>query len=101
MKKYFLMVFLSILIGCNSSILDDPAAVIPFSVPEPAHVKVTVENSYNTIIAILVDDDLPAGTFSAQLDISSLAEGMYFYIIEIKPESGSQIKMTKHMLLVK
>jgi len=101
MKKYLIIVVALIVFGCNSSILDDPSTRISYSIPEPSHVKLSVENSYNTLIAILVDDNLPAGSFNANFDSSNLAEGMYFYILEIKPENGTETKTVKKMLLVK
>lgn len=101
MKKYLLISLPILIIGCNSSILDDPSTVIPFSLPEPSHVKVTVENSYNTTIAVLVDADLPTGTYNANFDMSNIAEGIYFYVIEIKPENGTETKTVKKMLLIK
>lgn len=101
MKKYLFIAVSLIVFGCNSSILDDPSTIIKFSVPEPAHVKLRVENSYDTIIAILVNEDLPGGSFNANFDSSNLAEGIYFYILEIKPENGTETKMIKKMLLIK
>lgn len=101
MKNLFLVLIVIIVVGCNSTILDDPSTTIPFSLPSPSHVKISVENSYNTIIAILVDQDLPAGVHQTNFDISNLAEGIYFYTIEITPEDGSPIKMVKNLLLIK
>lgn len=101
MKMYLFIVVAFIVFGCNSSIVDDPSTRISFLVPEPAHVKLSVENSYNTQIAVLVDDDLSAGSFSANFESSSLAEGIYFYILEIKPENGTETKMVRKMLLIK
>jgi hypothetical protein len=100
MKK-LLLLFTLLIFGCNSSILDDPSTTIKYSIPEPAHVKLSVENSYNTLIAILVNTNLPAGSFNANFDSSNLAEGIYFYILEIKPENGIETKTIKKMLLIK
>ena len=103
MKKFNLILFVSLLSfwGCNSSILDDPSTVIKYSISEPSHVKLSVENSYDTVIAILVDGELPAGVFDVNFDASNLAEGIYFYTLEIKSTSGSYFKTTKSMLLIK
>lgn len=100
MKK-LLLLFTLLIFGCNSSILDDPSTTIKYSIPEPAHVKLSVENSYNTLIKILVNTNLPAGSFNANFDSSNLAEGIYFYILEIKPENGTETKTIKKMLLIK
>jgi hypothetical protein len=99
--KIFIILTILFLISCNSSIVDDPAISISFLVPEDSQVKLIVINSYNTIIAILVDQDLAAGTYQVSFDASNLAEGIYFYTLELTGESGSYSKLTKHMLLIK
>lgn len=88
--------------GCKSSILDDPSTTIRFSIPEPSHVKLTVENSYNTVVATLVDGVEPAGAYWADLDMQKLPEGMYFYTLETKGvETGNYSKKTTYFALVK
>lgn len=90
------------LAGCKSSILDDPSTTIQFSIAEPSHVKLTVENSYNTIIATLVDGVEPAGPHQSRLEMNGLPEGMYFYTLETKGlESGNYSKKTTSIYLVK
>ena len=102
MKKNLLIIFLSILVfGCNSSIVDDPSITIKFSVPESSHVLLTVENSYDTHIATLVDEELQAGAYQESFDVSNLAEGIYFYTLELKGVSGSYSKSTNNLLLIK
>ena len=88
--------------GCKSSILDDPSTKIVFSIPQRAYVKLMVENSYNTIIATLVDEQMVAGTYSVNFDSENLAEGVYFYITEVRGiDDGSYYKITRQMLLIK
>jgi len=102
MKKNLLIIVLSILVfGCNSSIVDDPSITIKFSVPESSHVLLTVENSYDTHIATLVDEELQAGAYQESFDVSNLAEGIYFYTLELKGVSGSYSKSTNNLLLIK
>jgi hypothetical protein len=102
MKINLLIIVLSILvIGCNSSILDDPTVTIKFSVAETSNVLLTVDNSYDTRIATLIDEELQAGAYQASFDASNLAEGIYFYTLELKGISGSYSKSTKNMLLIK
>lgn len=100
-----ILIFISIglyFCGCRSSILDDPSYAIMFQVPEQAHVKLTVENSYNTLISELINKELSAGNHSVHFSAENLAEGVYFYIIEIKgTNSGFYQKTTKFLLLVK
>ena len=99
--KIFINIAMLLLISCNSSILDDPSTVIKFTVPETGHVKLEVENSYNTLIATLVDEEKSPGVYEVSFDASNLAEGIYFYTLELRGESGSYSKSTKHLLLIK
>ena len=100
---YFAILILTVtLIGCKSSILDDPSITIKYSVPEKSIVKLTIENSYNTIIATPVDKEQNAGAYSVYLDESYYAEGVYFYTIELKGVNSTYYsKITKNLLLVK
>ena len=104
MKPYYLISFLLLffLSGCNSSILDDPSIKITFYVAEDSHVKLTIENSYKTRIATLLDTELFAGQHEVNFDASNLAEGIYFYKLEMKgTESDFYSKQTKYMIMVK
>lgn len=104
MKKYLLFLVLISLasIQCNSSILDDPSTVISYSIPEPSHVKLTIENSYNTTIATLVDQDRAAGPYQISYSTSNLLEGIYFYTLEVKGLNTQYYsKQTNYLILVK
>jgi hypothetical protein len=99
--KIFITLSILFLIGCNSSIVDDPATTIRFLVPELSHVKLTVENSYATVITTLVDEERQAGVYEESFDNSNLAEGIYFYTLELSNEIGNYSKSTIHFLLIK
>jgi hypothetical protein len=99
--KTILILSLFIFFGCNSSILEDPSVTINYRVEETSYVKLVVVNSYDTEIATLVDEEQPAGTYQVSFDASNLAEGIYFYTLELTGESGTYSKLTKHMLLIK
>jgi len=102
MKKYIFVIAITVLIfGCNSSIVDDPAATIQYSVPEQSHVKLYVENSYDTIIATLVDEVQMAGYYQVSFEINNLAEGIYFYTLKMTGESGNVTESTRHIILIK
>ncbi len=100
-----ILLFAIILFGCKSSILDDPSIGIigiRYSVPEISMVKLTIENSYNTIILTPVDKEQNAGTYEVNFDASNFSEGVYFYTIELKGvNSAFYSKTTKNLLLVK
>jgi hypothetical protein len=104
MKIFYLtaLLFIALFYGCESSILDDPATVIKYTVSERSSVKLTIENSYNTLIATLVDQEQFAGVYEVEFDVSNLAEGIYFYTLELKGiESDFYSKVTKPIILVK
>lgn len=102
MKKYIFVIGITVLIfGCNSSIVDDPATTIQYSVPEQSHVKLYVENSYDTIIATLVDEVQMAGYYQVSFEINNLAEGIYFYTLKMTGESGNVTESTRHIILIK
>jgi hypothetical protein len=104
MRKYIFvsLVVLFAAMGCRSSILDDPSLSIQYSVPQDSFVKLTVENSYNTVVATLVDGKQAAGTYQAAFNASEMLEGVYFYTLECKGiNSDYYFKSTKHMLLIK
>lgn len=90
--------------GCRSSILDDPSLTVPYSVAEPSHVTVTIENSYNTVVATLVDADQLPGLYHATFDAGGLQEGIYFYTVEctgLDITSTYHVKSTNKILVVK
>jgi hypothetical protein len=96
----FLLVMLSL--GCNSSILDDPTTLIKYQLPEKSHVKLTVENSYKTLIATLVDEEQSAGGHQVSFATNDLAEGIYFYTLEVNGiESNYYYTVTKYLILLK
>lgn len=104
MRKVFLLLFITLLsfAGCKSSILEDPSTSIQYSIPQPSHVKLTVENSYKTVIATLVDGEYSAGNYSVLMNMSNLPEGVYFYTLECRnDETKFYYKKTNSMVLMK
>ncbi|GAB6282372.1 MAG: hypothetical protein STSR0008_11170 [Ignavibacterium sp.] len=99
LTSFLLFLFL---VGCESSIVDDPALTIEYTVPELSKVKLTLDNSYNTTIKILVDQVNQAGVYQVTLDIKNFPEGVYFYTLELKGiNSDYYSKTTKNLLLKK
>jgi hypothetical protein len=105
MKRFylFLLLFLFTLTGCKSSILDDPTTVIQFSVPEDSYVNLTIENNYNTIIKTFYSgEEKDAGTYQVTFDANNLAEGVYYYTVELRGvNSNFYSKTTRYLLLIK
>ncbi len=104
MIKKIIIIFciLAIFLSCSSSILDDPTTTINFSVPQNAYVKLTVENSYDTLISTLINKEMTAGQHSVVFNTANLAEGVYYYTLEIKGLSSSNYyRVTRNLVLVK
>lgn len=101
MKKYLFVALSLIVFGCNSSIVEDPAIAIKFSVPELSHVKLSIENSYDTQIAVLLDILLQPGDHTVSFNANDLAEGIYYYTIKMTNQSGQITESTKRFLLIK
>lgn len=101
MKKYLFIVMSLVILGCNSSIVEDPSISIKFSVPELSHVNLSIENAYDTQIAVLIDTVLQPGAHQVSFDANDLAEGIYYYNIKMTGQSGNVLQMTKRMLLIK
>lgn len=74
----------------------NPATTINFSIPEKTFVRLEVYNISGELAAQPVNSLLNAGFYSAALDASGLASGVYFYTLT----AGNE-KQTKKMILIK
>jgi len=103
---YFVLITLNLFVGCESSILDtdylEPPPTISYSLPIDSYVKLTLENSYNTIVSILIDGQQAAGAYQIVVDTNGLPEGIYFYMLTAKGiNDNSYFEATKRMILIK
>lgn len=55
----------------------NPSTTIPFTVGRSAHVRLSVFNAYGQEVAVLVDQDLPAGNGTVIFDANTLPSGVY------------------------
>lgn len=74
----------------------NPVTNIKFEVPKGGFAKLTVFDMLGREIAVLVDQNVNAGTYNVEWDASSYPSGVYFY----KMVSGGFVE-TKKMMLVK
>lgn len=77
------------------------ATIIDFSLPVPGHVYLDVVNVLGRRVAVVLDEELPAGRHTASWDGldskgHSAASGVYFYRME-----AGRFKESKKMLLLK
>jgi uncharacterized lipoprotein YajG len=104
MNKSFFIILLALLFlgGCRSTILDDPTLAIQYPVLQTSHVRLSVENNYDTEIAVLVDRIQTAGYYTATINGDAWLEGVYYYTLECKGiNSTYYYKVTKHIVLAK
>ncbi|HET6567255.1 MAG TPA: T9SS type A sorting domain-containing protein [Rhodothermales bacterium] len=57
-------------------------ATIRYGLPEAAHVTISVYDLLGKRVAVLVDQDVPAGYRQVEFDGEGLASGVYFYVIQ-------------------
>jgi hypothetical protein len=105
MRSTYLFLFVSFLfISCKSSITNIPGGTttINYSIPVESSVKLTLENSYNTVVRMLVDEIQNSGFYSVTFNNSDFPEGIYFYTLVARGvHDNSYFEGTKHTILIK
>ncbi|MCI0449632.1 MAG: immune inhibitor A [Chlorobi bacterium] len=74
----------------------NPVTKVKFDIPRQTFVKITVFDVLGQEIALIVNQNLNAGSYNADFDGSNLPSGIYFYKIE-----AGEFTVTKKMILVK
>ncbi|MCH8494311.1 MAG: T9SS type A sorting domain-containing protein [Balneolales bacterium] len=74
----------------------NPSTTIGFSLPESQHINLTVFDILGRKISTLVEEVLPAGQHSVNLDASNLSSGLYIY--RLQTQNGT---ISRTMSLIK
>jgi len=74
----------------------NPSTTIRFAIPNAVHVSLKVYNVLGSVVADLVNGNLPPGLYSLRWNALSTANGVYFYRLE----AGTFVE-TKRLLLLK
>jgi hypothetical protein len=74
----------------------NPSTAIQYDLPEKSFVRLRVFDILGRQVAVLVEEERPAGSYSLSFNASNLPSGIYFYRIE----AGSFVE-TKRMVLLK
>jgi hypothetical protein len=74
----------------------NPNTQIKFSVPQTSKVKLIVTDILGKEVAVLVNDNLNAGNYSANFDASNISSGVYFYTL-----ITDNFKQSRKMILMK
>ena len=74
----------------------NPSTVIRYSVPEQAHIRLTVYDMLGRELIVLVNEQKGPGTYDVNWDATDFSSGMYLYRLEAGTNS-----MTRRMTLIK
>jgi hypothetical protein len=74
----------------------NPSTTIKFGLPESSNVSLKIFNSLGEEVAVLVNENLGAGTYTYRFDASGLPSGIYIYTLQ----SGDQV-ISKKMTFLK
>jgi hypothetical protein len=100
-----MFVFAVIVFGCRTEPTDSgnhddgPSTKFAFSVPYNAHVLLTLENSYNTRVATLINADMTPGSYEITINGGSYPSGVYFIVLDIKGSNNQDSTVTKNIIL--
>ena len=62
----------------------NPDTIIPFGLSEPGHVTLTVFDVLGREVATVVNEMLPAGSYTTDFRAEQLPSGVYFYKLQVK-----------------
>jgi hypothetical protein len=74
----------------------NPSTTFSFSLPSKSFVSLKIYDMQGRKVAILVSEEMSAGTYSRQWNAANISSGVYFYQLQV----GSFLQ-TKKMVLVK
>ncbi|MGE5353226.1 MAG: T9SS type A sorting domain-containing protein, partial [Acidobacteriota bacterium] len=74
----------------------NPSTTISYSLKKEGNVKLTVYDALGKIVAVVVDEFKPAGSYSAKFDARSLPSGIYIYRLE-----AGEFSAAKKFILMK
>jgi hypothetical protein len=74
----------------------NPLTTIRYGLPEQSRVRLVVSDILGRVVSELVNENLPAGQYSVQLDAATLSSGVYFYTL-----NAGAFSSTKSLLVLK
>ena len=79
----------------------NPAATIPFDLPEHSNVRLEVYNMLGHRVAVLTDQIFDAGRHTVSWDASSVSSGVYVVRMTVTGQQGRQKQFTQQLTLLK
>lgn len=79
----------------------NPTTTINFSIPVASRVSLVVYNSLGQKVAVLINENLASGSYTAKWDAAKLPSGIYFYRLTAENSSaGQHFVRTRKMILM-
>jgi hypothetical protein len=79
----------------------NPSTKISYQMPTEGLVRLEVYDSMGRTLATLVNEEKPAGQFTATFDASNFTSGIYFYRLNVIARNGKSFSQTNKMILMK
>jgi len=74
----------------------NPSTMIKYSIPEKSHITIKIYNVLGSEVAVLVNEEKPAGSYEVNFNAADLSSGVYYYTI-----SAGKYNETRKMILLK
>jgi hypothetical protein len=82
----------------------NPATTISYTLPIHSSVSIDIFDALGRNVAVLVNEEKPAGRHEIQFNANNLSSGIYFYRIQVQQISGKQVGLfteTKKLVLLR
>ncbi|MCX6122776.1 MAG: T9SS type A sorting domain-containing protein [Ignavibacteriales bacterium] len=79
----------------------NPSTAITYQLPTESMVRLEIYDVMGRTLAILVNEEKPAGQFTATFDGSKFTSGIYFYRLNVTVRDGKSFSQTNKMILMK
>jgi hypothetical protein len=79
----------------------NPSTKISYQLPTEGLVRLEVYDIMGRTLATLVNEEKPAGQFTATFDASKFTSGIYFYRLNVTTRNGKSFLQTNKMILTK
>jgi hypothetical protein len=74
----------------------NPSTLIPYSIPKPGKVRLSIYDSLGKNIRNLVDEFQNPGNYTVRFDAKDLASGIYFYELKLGQFSEARKMIVMH-----
>lgn len=79
----------------------NPETAIRYDLPEAAHVRLSVFNPLGQEVAMLVNEQEPAGSYQVKFNAGTVPSGVYFYRLEASTSSAQSFVQTRRLVVLK